>query len=74
MTMPKIATVITSPTIGSASGYPSQTPQDAGKHCKACPAVYPGMMTIGNKRRTSDPSTDANTKNGNRFIAEKTDP
>jgi hypothetical protein len=45
----------------------------ADEHREAGPAIDAGMMTIGNERGATNAPSNANTKNRDRFVSEKTD-
>ena len=71
--MPKIATVIRRPTIGSASGKPSQTPSGAEHDRKARQSVDPGVVAVGDQGRAVHLAPDPDAEHGDRLVADKAD-
>ena len=72
-TMPKIAIVMSRPTIGSASGKPSQTPIAPSDDGKAGQPVGAGVVAVGDQRRAVDLAADADAEHRHRLVAEKAD-
>ena len=72
-TMPKIAMVISRPTIGSASGKPSPHADRADDDGEAGEAIGAGMIAVRDQGRAVDLAADADAKHRDCFVAEKAD-
>ena len=71
--MPKIAIVISSPTIGSASGKPSHTPTAPTHDREAGQPVGAGVIAIRDQGRAVDLAADPDAEHGDRLVADKAD-
>ena len=71
--MPKIASVISRPTIGSASGKPSQTPSAPSNDREAGQAVGAGVIAVGDQRGAVDLAADPDAEHRDRLVAEEAD-
>ena len=69
----RIATVISRPTIGSASGNPSATPPARQQHRQRREAVGAGMQAVGNQCGRTDSAADADPVQRHQLVADEAD-
>ena len=68
-----IAAEMSRPTIGSASGNPSENPGGAEDDGQGGEAVDPGVHAVGDQRRRADPSADPDAVDRHGLVAGEAD-
>ena len=69
----RIATVMSSPMIGSASGKPERDTAGAEQHGQRGEAVGAGVQPVGDQRGRADPAADADAVERDEFVADEAD-
>ena len=69
----RMATVMSRPTMGSASGKSECDTGGAEKHCQGGESVGAGVESVGDEGRRADPAADADAVDGDEFVADEAD-